>query len=105
MMVSGAEISVDDVLAVLSHSNRRELLASLIADSPPDEATFSVIDVDGADSAMHHLHLPKMADYGLIVWEKDADTITKGPNFEMTESVLDSLAEHDADLLADEVAL
>ncbi|NIC00893.1 transcriptional regulator [Halobacterium sp. R2-5] len=86
-------MSIDDVLAALSNVQRRQLLESLIADSPPDNAAKSGVVVDD-DIAMHHGHLPKLADYGLVTWDKDTNRVTKGPNFEDAKPALESLAEH-----------
>lgn len=102
MTISGTELSVDDVLAVLSDAKRRKLLASLIADSPPDGATFTVVEPD-VDTEIHHVHLPKLTDYGFIVWDKDSNIITKGPNFEAAEELLGFLAEYDEELPTDEI--
>jgi len=98
------QLSVDDVLAALSNVQRRQLLESLIADSPPDTATRASVTVD-SDISMHHIHLPKLADYGLVNWDKGTGRVTKGPNFEDAKEVLEFLAEHDDELTSGEVNL
>ena len=41
---------------------------------------------------LEHMHLPKLDDAGLIKWQRDTDTITRGPRFEEVEPVLRLLA-------------
>ncbi|NIB97999.1 hypothetical protein G9C83_00010 [Halobacterium sp. R2-5] len=85
-------MSVDDVLAALSNVQRRELLDSLLADSPPDGATNGVaVDVD---VSMHHVHLPKLVDYGLVEWDEETDRVTRGANFEDAAEILELLDEN-----------
>lgn len=98
------QLSVDDVLAVLSNVQRRKLLDSLLADSPPDGAANAAVGVDSG-TAMHHIHLPKLVDHGLVEWDEAADTVTRGPNFEAAEETLEFLAEHDDVLPPGEVRL
>lgn len=39
-----------------------------------------------------HSHLPKLEDEGLVEWNRDAQTVTRGPEFEEIEPVLHALA-------------
>lgn len=39
-----------------------------------------------------HSHLPKLEDEGLVEWNRDAQTVTRGPAFEEIEPVLHALA-------------
>lgn len=94
MATHNSQLSLDDVFNALSNTERRKLLDSLIADSPSDDAGSSGIKVD-ADLAMYHSHLPRLADYGLINWDKETNWVTKGPNFDAAEKVLDFLSNND----------
>lgn len=85
------QLSEDDVLKVLSNAQRRKLLDSLISDSQPNDAVSSGIAVD-VDTAMYHNHLTKLADYGLIDWDRETNRVTKGPNFEASAEKLACLA-------------
>lgn len=93
MAQTGAELSVDDILAAMSNVQRRKLLESLLTDSPPDDTT-PVVTVQ-PDIAMHHTHLPKLDDYGLINWDEDTNRVTRGPQFEAAEELLSHVADHD----------
>lgn len=82
----------DNVFEALSSSDRRKLLASLIADSPPDDVA-QVVATD--DILLYHTHLPKLDDYGLVDWDEDTQEVSKGPNFGQARPFLELLDEHD----------
>lgn len=104
MASHNAQSSVDEIFNALSNAERRKLLDSLIADSPPDDATTPGIVVD-FDIAMHHSHLPKLVDYGLINWDKETNRVTKGPNFEAAEIILELVSNNDGILPPAEVEI
>lgn len=91
---ANAHASLDDVLVALSNAQRRKLLDSLNADSPPTDAENSGTTLD-YDIAMHHIHLPILADRRLINWNRETNRVTKGPNFEMAEAILEFLEDSD----------
>ena len=101
MTVPNQRRPTDDLLTALSNVQRRELLDSLIADTPPDAAETPGITVQG-DTAMHHVHLPKLADSELVDWNRETNRVTRGPNFEAAAAVLGCLADIDGQLLAGE---
>jgi len=41
---------------------------------------------------LEHVHLPKLDEAGFIEWERDTDTIRRGPLFDKVEPVLQLLA-------------
>lgn len=98
MVSTNSELSVDDIFKAMSNVQRRKLLDSLISDSPPDETVGTGIAVD-ADTAMYHSHLPKLADYGLINWDRDTNRVRKGPNFEAAAELLDFVT-NESDVLS-----
>lgn len=87
MEIPNPELNIDGVFDALSVTERRKLLDSLIADSPPDTAESAGIEID-PDLAMYHTHLPKLVNYGLVNWNKESDQLTKGPNFEAASEIL-----------------
>jgi hypothetical protein len=99
---AGSEISLDHAFAVLSHAVRRRIL-SLLAQNGP-EAEFEIEDLIRADDnqnikvALHHNHLPKLSRTGFIDWDREANTINRGANFEELEPVLKLLFEHQEEL-------
>ncbi|WP_336036514.1 DUF7344 domain-containing protein [Halobacterium yunchengense] len=104
METTNPELSVDDVFKAVSNVQRRKLLDSLISDSPPDEGVGPGIVVD-VDAAMYHRHLPKLADCGLINWDRDENRVTRGPNFEAAAELLDFVANESDALSLDEAAV
>ena len=98
METPNPKLSVDGVFDALSNAQRRKLLDSLIADSPPDNGAGSGIEID-PDISMYHTHLPKLADYGLINWNRESPRVTKGPDFEAAAEIL-SFLENRGDVLA-----
>lgn len=102
MNTHSTRLSVDDVLAALSNVQRRKLLDSLLADSPPDGETSVAVD---DDVAMHHVHLPKLVDDGLVDWDEETNTVTRGPNFEDAAEILELLDENAGVLPPGEAAL
>lgn len=98
MVTHTPQLSVDDVFIALSNVERRKLLDSLITDSPPDDAENTGVEV-GSNTAMYHTHLPRLADYGLIHWDKETEQVTKGPNFDAAAEII-SFLENESDQLS-----
>lgn len=44
---------------------------------------------------LHHRHLPKLVDAGVVEWDRDAGTVTRGPTFEAFEPALRLVADND----------
>lgn len=55
--------------------------------SPPETEDMHKLTI-----RLEHVHLPKLDDAGLIEWDRDTDTITRGPRFDEVEPVLRLLA-------------
>jgi len=93
-----------DQLDVLAHPERLTLLLAL-RDAPPDESIRRTGDEVNRRSVgraqqvrMYHVHLPKLDDIGVVDWDREADTIRRGPNFAETEPILDVLGSRRDDL-------
>lgn len=101
-MVSGSDRAID----ALGHRYRRRLLVALLDHNPQD-----IDDAQGAEQALGtaegggrddglietelvHTHLPKLADYGYITWDRETGTIETGPNWAEIEPVLQLLDDH-----------
>ena len=99
-----AHVPVDDALDVLHHIQRRGLLFSLLDHNPQDDSPVvpadSESDADALDAlvAMNRVHLPKLVEYGFINWNRDTHEVTRGPNFEEIEPLLNLLVDSEDDL-------
>lgn len=49
-------------------------------------------------TTLYHRHLPKLAEAGYIEWNRDTDTIRRGPNFDEIGPVLRLMADHEDEL-------
>jgi hypothetical protein len=82
-------------LDALVDPERRRVLRELGDCSP--EAALDVLSDGGrtddhdARVAMSHVHLPKLAGEGFVDWDRGADTVTRGANFDEIEPLLDLL--------------
>ena len=105
-------VSLDSLFRTLGDEHRLRALVSLYL-SDPDEsfAADALVDVgedrETAVAAFYHVHFPKLADMGLVEWDREAHEIRRGPAFPAVDRVLDSLVVRDdefqAELLAHEV--
>lgn len=88
--------SLNDLFEVLSHEYRRYVLWVL---ADPDNRAGEAIDTtqftgpDGEPDILQlelrHNHFPKLDDYGLVDWDPDAETLSRGPRFEEVEPFLE----------------
>ena len=50
-------------------------------------------EVDEYSVSMHHVHLPKLAEYGFIEWNQDDELAVQGPRFDEIRPYLELVAE------------
>lgn len=100
MVQMGASVEFDDALDALGDTRRRELLLTLLERGSYDD---SPVVVDGSGSglaavedgvAMRHIHLPKLADHGLVRWDRATHEVQRGPDFVEIRPMLELLDEH-----------
>lgn len=93
----GAESTVDEIMRVFASSHRRRLLAALL-EHDSRQATSLQISADvraGEKEAEHlraqtvHNHLPRLEEAGLVRWDAETNTVSKGPRFEEIRSLLE----------------
>lgn len=51
----------------------------------PEEVT----NANKADIRTHHVHLPKLAEYDYVDWDRDAHVVTKGGDFDDVRPLLE----------------
>lgn len=100
--------SMDTALDVLANRYRRGVLVALLDHNPQDDDDPQIPgDIELADEDletlqihMTHTHLPKLEDAGFIEWDRDTNTVRKGPRFDEIRPLLDLMQNH-ADELPD----
>lgn len=93
-------MSFDEMMDALAAERRRKLLLSVLEQQPGDDPLAAVADA-GSDAdrlTMQHAHLPKLAAYGFIEWDRETDEVTAGPKFDDIEPLLELLADHEDEL-------
>ena len=95
---------IDEHFEALADEQRREVLLTILERNPQDDRTVTAaVRAEGARTAtteLHHAHLPKLEDYGLIEWDRGRNEITKGPLFHQIRPLL-VLLEENRDQLAE----
>lgn len=113
--MSNPGLTIDDeIFDALADVHRRQLLLELLYQEHQQIAELTGVSREVADAddgllskhlagqrhipsvdddlvRMHHIHLPKLAEYGLIEWDRDENVVTKGPRFEDVQLLLTGL--------------
>lgn len=83
------------MINILSKRHRRLILLLLKEDSI--KTTNDVMargDSEPDNIQLVHTHLPKLEAAGYIQWDRETDEISKGPNFEEIEPLLELIENH-----------
>lgn len=57
--------------------------------SPPEDRSSQAFEME-----LYHIHLPKLEAEDVIEWDRDGQTVSRGPAFEEIEPALRTLAAH-----------
>jgi hypothetical protein len=93
---TNTDITVDTVFELLANRYRRQLLFDLLEHTPqeaiphPDDTPTDSDECDRVQIEVYHLHLPKLADAGLIDWDHRSGTVVRGHNFAAFKAVLEA---------------
>jgi hypothetical protein len=93
---------LDCVFDALAHKYRRKVLVAVLEQHPqadddiqiPADVPLEGEDMAACEVAMTHNHLPKLADHGFIDWDRDSNTVRKGPHFEEIRPLLELMCDH-----------
>lgn len=93
---------LDEALLNLANIHRRRVLLTLLHNESQTVEELSAPEDNHAVDAeqkeikakMYHAHLPKLVDVGFIEWNRDNQTVAKGPRFDEIESLLKLLADN-----------
>jgi hypothetical protein len=86
----------DRALAALRDPHRRTILRGLWQgwiDSETD-AMVRGVDPETVETELRRTHLPMLEEEGIIEWNRETGEISKGPNFEDIEPLLELMEEH-----------
>ena len=85
----------DDLFDALADSQRRRILVELLDHNPQDASvvpeTKTTTERERDLLMSHHVHLPKLDDYGFIEWDRSDGVVTRGPRFDEIRPVLESI--------------
>lgn len=118
----------DDAFDALADRRRRQLLVDLLYHDPqpvPElsdpsrellAANESLLgeflsgdrEIDDADKTavrMYHVHLPKLVEYGYVEWDRDADAVSKGTEFDAIRHLLEMIDEEASDPVANDAVV
>ena len=94
-------VRLDQLLTSLSDPIRRSVLLTLAEDNPRDRDELTSPDFDAEDEDVElfeaevtYDHLPHLDRAGIIEWDRDSDTITRGPNFAEVRPLIELIHEH-----------
>lgn len=98
----GSETPLDEMLRALADVHRRRLLVALLEHNPekaddvhiPEDIHTGQKEPERLHTLMFHIHLPHLEDAGFIRWEKETDTVVKGPRFEEIRPFLELIDTH-----------
>jgi len=101
------EILFDEMLEALSNIQRRSLLVALLEHKREDDSPIVIADDENEKDEitelirMEHIHLPKLAEYGFIEYNKKNKEVSKGPAFEEIRPLVELLDTHQDELSED----
>lgn len=99
-----AEAATDDLFRALANPDRRRLLHALKERDQADEISVPEVvrggerEVDVLRRAFHHNHLPMLESLEVITWDREENTVGKGPEFGDVRPALDLMDDHRDDL-------
>ncbi|WP_338739508.1 DUF7344 domain-containing protein [Haloplanus salilacus] len=99
-------VDLDVQLRTLSAAERREVLHTLSAADADAGTTVDIgrfVDASDADPllSMHHIHLPKLEETGLVRVDRDSNRVRRGPESDDIEPLLRLIDDHADELPVD----
>jgi hypothetical protein len=85
---------LDNYLRLLADEENRRLLRSL---SESDDPVSTASDDPKVRARLHHIHLPKLVDAGLVDWDPRGDIVVRGPAFDEIVPLLEAIDDFQAD--------
>ncbi|WP_335998898.1 DUF7344 domain-containing protein [Halorientalis halophila] len=95
-------VGLDGLFSVLSDETRRHVLTTIAECSPreaseftPDELRSDENAAQRFESELYHRHLPRLDAAGVVSWDREADAIRRGPNFEEIRPLIELVSERE----------
>lgn len=89
------------MLSALSNPYRRQLLIALTEHNPQGDDDLDPLglledsgEADVLELELTHMHLPKLEEMEYINWNRETGQISKGPNWEQIEPLVELLHNH-----------
>lgn len=105
---TGDSIALGTVFRALSDPTRRHILTKLRRHTPQplielesEEFHESVDEREPSHVHLYHGHLPKLDSAGFIDWDRETDTIARGPHYDEIRPVIALLENNQEKLPAD----
>ncbi len=94
---------IDMILDALSNASRRRVLLTIASDNPRSQADFIPDEIDAEEETklailLQHQHFPYLDNAGFIDWDRDADTIERGSNFQNLRPFLRIVEDNDDEM-------
>ena len=88
--------AIDSMMEILRNQTRRTILITLVESTTETSlaALEREITHENAGIRLRHSDLPKLVDAGYIDWDRESETISKGPRFSLVEPLVQLLAEY-----------
>lgn len=83
-------------LDAVQHKDRREVLFALLEGEQwqPADGDGDRIGEPSIPANLYHRHLPKLAEMGLIEWDRETHWVTHGPEYDRLRPLLEFLSDH-----------
>ena len=93
---------MDEVCRALADVHRRRVLIYLAeaGQTPavvqvPEDIVDTASDFERRQMELYHSHLPKLEEHGYIRWERETQTVRRGPEFDEIKPLLRLLRAHE----------
>lgn len=105
-VVTGAALRLDSLFEALGNEYRLRILVSLyLSDDGKRFRAEDFVRFDEERAAIlptfYHVHFPKLADLGLVEWDREEDAVRRGPQFPTIDRLFDRLAARDGEMADD----
>ena len=99
--------TLDVLFDALAQPARRRILTALAQSNPRDDDEFAPEDFatdeerDTFLTSLHHVHLPHLEDAGFVEWDRETETVTRGPRYDEVAPLVELMLDHEDELPAD----